>query len=215
MKLIIFDLDGTLIKGRTILFLGREFGFYKEAAKIMESDTRRCLISQRLARLLGGIHIDDFIGVIKKIPLTEGAAETVHRLISMGHRTAIITDGYDVVAEYFKKKLGVDKAVGNRLIIEGSRITGSLEMPLNCSTEEECGYPSVCKKEIMKAMCSEFGIPLSETVAIGDNKIDICMLKEAGIGIAFNPKTKELEDAADVVIKGEDLREVLRYIHAK
>ncbi|MFQ5800520.1 MAG: HAD hydrolase family protein, partial [Candidatus Hydrothermarchaeales archaeon] len=141
--------------------------------------------------------------------------ETVHRLISMGHRTAIITDSYDVAAEYFKEKLGMDKAVGNRLIIEGGRITGSLEMPRNCPTEEKCDYPSVCKKEIMKAMCSEFRIPLSETVAIGDNKIDICMLKEAGVGIAFNPKAKELEDAADVVIKGEDLREVLRYVNSE
>ncbi|MFQ5887672.1 MAG: HAD family hydrolase [Candidatus Hydrothermarchaeales archaeon] len=211
MKLFVFDMDGTLLDGRTILFLGKEFGFYKEALEIIESNTLHYLKSQKLAQLLEGIHIDDFISVVKKIPLTEGAAETMVQLKSLGHKTAIVTDSYDVVAEYFKEKLGMDKAVGIKLIIEEGRITGRIEMPLNCPTKEECNYPSLCKNEVMQDISREFGVPISETVAVGDNLVDICMLQKAGLGIAFNPKVPELEDTADVVIKGKDLRKILKY----
>ncbi len=211
MKLIVFDMDGTLLDGRTILFLGREFGFHKEALEIIESDTFQYIKSQKLARLLKGIHINDLMSVVKKIPLTNGAEETIHQLKSLGYKTAIVTDSYDVVAEYFKEKLGMDKAVGIKLIIDEDRITGRIKMPLNCPTKEECNHPSMCKKSILQDLSREFGIPISKTVAVGDNKVDICMLQEAGLGIAFDPKVSELENAADAVIKRKDLKEILRY----
>jgi phosphoserine phosphatase len=215
MKLFVFDMDGTLLQGRTILFLGREFGFYNEALEMLESDVPKYVTSQKLAGLLEGVSLDDFMEVIKKIPLTVGAEETVETLKSQGHKTAIVTDSYDIVAEHFKIKLGMDRAVGNQLIIGGGRITGRLEMPPNCSAEEECNNPAICKLWIMKAIAEEFEIPISETVAIGDNLVDLRMIEEAGLGIAFDPKVKELEEAADVVIKGNDLREVLRYTSVK
>ncbi len=212
MKLIIFDMDGTLLNGRTILFLAREFGFYEEALEIIKSITPQYLKSQKLAKLLEGIHIDDFMDVIKKIPLTEGATETIVQLRSQGHKTAIVTDSYDVVAEYFREKLGMDKAVGIKLIIKDDRVTGRVEIPKNCPTKEECNQPSICKKMIMQDISSEFGIPISETVAVGDNWVDLCMIQKADLGIAFNPKVPELENAADVVIKEKDLRKILKYI---
>jgi phosphoserine phosphatase len=215
MKLVAFDMDGTLLRGRTILFLAEEFGFYDEAVKIIESDTPKIRKSERLAGKLKGIYIKDFMEVIKKIPLTKGASEAVKELRALGWKTAIITDSYQIVADYFREKLGIDRAAGLKLLMDGERITGRIEMPWICKSRDKCLEPSICKKEILKAFSREFKAHLSETVAIGDNQVDICMVKEAGLGIAFNPKVKELETAADVVIKSDDLREVLKYITLK
>ncbi len=211
MKLFAFDMDGTLLEGRTILYLAKAFGFYDDAVRIIESDIPKKEISQSLAAHLAGVRVEDFIDVVEKIPLMKGASETVSAIRSMGHKTAIITDSYTLAAEHFKRMLGMDDAVGNRLEVLNGKITGELHMPLNCMTPEACNHPSICKKETLKSLCNKYNLKLSGTIAIGDNLVDGCMLKAAGLGIAFDPKDKSLEDQADVVIREKDLREVLKF----
>ncbi|RMF91103.1 MAG: HAD family hydrolase [Methanobacteriota archaeon] len=215
MKLVVFDMDGVLLRGRTILFLAESFGFRHRAVEILGREAPKREITMGLAGLLKGIEVEGFMDVVKGIPLTEGAAETLEALKRDGHRTAIITDSYDLVAEHFRERLGMDRAVGNRLMVEDGRITGGVEMPLNCPSPAGCNSPSICKMEVMKGLAEELGVPLSETIAIGDNAVDICMVKGADLGIAFNPKVPELEEAADVVIRSGDLREILRYTSVK
>jgi phosphoserine phosphatase len=212
MKLAVFDMDGTLLDGRTILFLARKFGFEDEAREILEGEMSSKVRSERLAGFLAGFSVSDFMDVLKKIPLTSGAVETIAELKREGHKTAIVTDSYDIVAEYFRNLLGMDRAVGIKLKVEKGVITGEIEMPLNCPTEEECGHPSICKSQIMKSLAVDFGIPIFETVAVGDNLVDLCMIRDAGMGIAFDPKAVEIAEAADVVIKDKDLQLVLPYI---
>jgi phosphoserine phosphatase len=212
MKLVVFDMDGTLLNGRTILFLAKKFGFYEDAIEALERLDKRSERSKTLARMLKGIDFNEFMEVVKNIPLMKGAENTVNYLRKRGVKTAIVTDSYDVVAEFYRKRLGIDRAIGIRLIIENGLVTGKIEMPLNCRSNEECGHPSICKKQIMRELAADFGIKISDTVAIGDNWVDICMVREAGIGIAFNPKTEELRKDADVVVDDEDLQKVLQYI---
>lgn len=212
MRLIAFDMDGTLLQGRTILYLAREFGFYDDAMRIIESDIPKKEISERLARHLAGITIEDFMRVVAKIPLMKGASKTVAAIQSMGHKTAIITDSYTLAAEHFREMLGIDDVSGNRLEVLDGNITGELHMPLNCMTAEVCHNPSICKKETLKSLSAKHGLTMSQTVAIGDNWVDGCMLKAAGLGIAFNPKVRSLEEVADVVVREKDLKETLKYI---
>jgi phosphoserine phosphatase SerB len=212
MKLIIFDMDGTILRGRTILFLSKEFSFNREARIILESKFSSIKKSIELAHLLKDVPIEDFMGVIKKIPLNKGAAKTMASLKAMGHKTAIVTDSYDIVAEYYKELLGMDRAVGIKLKVLDGRITGEIEAPINCRTDAECGFPSICKKEVMMDLCREFDIPPSLTVAVGDNLVDVCMIQASGLGIAFDPKATEVDRAADVVIRSHDLRDVIKYL---
>jgi HAD superfamily phosphoserine phosphatase-like hydrolase len=149
---------------------------------------------------------------VKGISLMKGACETISELKRRGCKTVIVTDSYDIVAEYFRNMLGMDRAFGIKLIVKDGVVTGKIEMPANCPTPDFCGDPSICKSEILRSLATEYAIPLSETVAVGDNLVDLCMIRDAGLGIAFDPKVPEIVEAADVVIREKDLRLVLRNI---
>ncbi len=212
MKLVVFDMDGTLLEGRTILFLSRALGFEDEAREILAGRYSKKERSRLLAGFLRGVSAAELMDVVRGISLTSGAEETIAELKKLGHKTAIITDSYDIVAEYFRNLLGVDRAFGIKLIVKDGIVTGEIEMPANCQNPDFCGDPSICKSEILRSLAAEYGIPLSETVAVGDNLVDLCMIRDAGLGIAFDPKAPEISEAADVVIREKDLRLVLRNI---
>lgn len=207
-----FDMDGTLLDGRTILFLAEDFGFKGEVQEILASEMPSFERSRHLAAHLKGIRVSDFMKTIEKIPVMKGAEEVIEELKNRGYVTTIITDSYTIVAEYFRKKLGIDRAFGVDLGIKDNVITGDVTLPRNCPLDEECGNPSICKAEILKDLAKSNGIPMSKTVAIGDNRVDTCMIKEAGLGIAFQPKVKDLEEAADIVIENNDLSGILVHI---
>jgi phosphoserine phosphatase len=162
MKLIVFDMDGTLLNGRAILYLAKEFGFYNDAMGLIESNQPKFEISKKLAQFLKDITIHDFMEVIHQIPLMNGAIEAIEAIKKQGYKTAIITDSYDVVADYFKDKLGMNRAYSISLLIKNGIITGDLEMPLNCLSNIDCNHPSICKMEIMKGLSQEYEIPLSD-----------------------------------------------------
>jgi len=212
MKLVAFDLDGTLVNGRSILFLAEELGFHSEAEHLLTASLPGRERARRLASYLKGVPLSEFMRVVGSLPLMPGALETVGALRKAGHRTAIITDSYDLVAEPLRRRLGMDRAVGLRLKVENERLTGEVEVLGGCPSDELCRSPSICKWRVLESMAGEMGLSLSDTVAVGDNLIDLCMIKAAGLGIAFEPKAKEVEEAADAVVRGSDLRGVLKHI---
>jgi len=111
-----------------------------------------------------------------------------------------------------KEKLGFDYTIANELSLENDKISGEIKMPLGWGkAEEQCLKHSVCKLNALIYLSQKTGIPLGRCVAIGDNLSDVCMLKKAGLGIAFNPKHSRVEKAADIVVT-EDLSRILPII---
>ena len=200
-RLIAFDMDGTLIADRFIFRLADRFGFEAELREIMSRNIPEYQKTKSIASLLKGITAEEIIDTFDQIPLSPGVQLTALELKREGHVLAIISDSYTIATERLKKRLGFDYTVANKLVVKGGKITGEVDMPLNWpSNRTGCLKHSVCKLNALVRLSQKAKIPLEKTVAVGDNIADICMLKQAGLGIAFNPKTQAVEQSADITI---------------
>ncbi len=200
-RLIAFDMDETLIADRFIFRLAHRFGFEAELKEIISRNIPEYEKTRSIASLLKEIRVEEIIDTFDQIPLSPGTQLTMLKLKREGHVLAIISDSYTIVAERLKERLGFDYTVANKLVVRDGKITGEVEMPLNWASDRKgCLKHSVCKLNALVSLSEKAKIPLERTVAVGDNIADICMLRQAGLGIAFNPKTQAVEQSADITI---------------
>lgn len=203
-RLIVFDMDGTLIADRFIFRLAHRFGFEAELKGIMAGDIPEHKKTKKVASLLKGIPVEEAIDTFDQIPLSPGVPKTVKELKKEGHLLAIVSDSYTLATERLKERLGFDYALANKLVVKQGKITGEVEMPLNWVNHKKgCLKHSVCKLNALVSLSRKAKVPQERTVAIGDNTADICMLEYAGLGIAFNPKTKAVAQSADITLKDD------------
>ncbi len=203
-RLIVFDMDGTLITERFIFQLARRFGFEDKLKEIMSRRIPEYEKTRVIAALLKGISTEKIVDTFDRIPLSPGAEATVKALKNEGHILAIISDSYTIATERLQKRLGFDYTVANKLMVKGGKATGEVKMPLGWpKNRQNCLKHAICKLNAMFDLSRETRIPLERTVAVGDNIADICMLEAASLGIAFNPKAPEVERSADVTVRGD------------
>ena len=203
-RLIVFDMDGTLIAERFIFQLARRFGFEDKLKEIISRHVPEYEKTRDIAALLKGIRLKEIVDTFDRIPLSPGAEATVAVLKSDGHVLAIISDSYTIATERLQKRLGFDHTVANKLVVKEGKATGEVEMPLSWPKDRQnCLKHAICKLNAMFELSRKTRIPLDMTVAVGDNIADICMLEAASLGIAFNPKAPEVERSADVTVRGD------------
>lgn len=209
-KLVVFDMDNTLLNGRTIFKIAEEKGFMDKLIEIIDSKEEAYRKTIEIAKLLRCMREKEFLKIFRKIPLNKNAEYVVKELKKMGTKIAIVTDSYQIAALDLKERLGIDYVFSNELVVEDGHITGEIMLNNKMLTKkfEECKIHSICKKEVLQKLCKQLGIETKEVIAVGDSSVDICMLKEAGLGIAFNADYG-VREAADASIS--DLSEILKY----
>ena len=211
-KLVMFDMDGTLIQGRGIFIIAEKKGFKDELIKKIRNDSID--FYQRsidIAKLSKGFNKKELLEIFRTIKLQENVEEVITELKKHGIKTAIATDSYKFLADDLKDRLGIDYVFANNLIINGDIITGELKIHNTDLTEDFFSGKiySICKSCALEQLCNELGITLRETIAVGDGKVDIGMIKKAGLGIAFNAPD-DVQKHADIITN--DLRVILDYI---
>jgi len=193
-RLIVLDVDSTLIQDEAIDLLADEAGVAAEVAALTsmamsgEIDFAGSL-AQRVA-LLRDLPVEALERVWERIRLTPGARTFVRTLHRMGMKIAIVSGGFTVFTERLKVDLGLDHAFGNELEIIDGKLTGNLIGP---------PIDRARKASILTEVARFEGIPLDQTVAIGDGANDLDMLAVAGLGIAFNAKPV-VRDAAQTAV---------------
>jgi len=203
-RLVVFDMDGTLTTERFIFQLARRFGFEDKLEEIIARRVPEYEKTRDIASLLKGLSVAKIVDTFDRIPLSPGAETTVAALKADGHVLAIISDSYTIATERLKTRLGFDYTIANELVVKEGKATGEVEMPLNWPDDKKgCLKHAICKLNAMFDLSRKTKVPLERTVAVGDNIADICMLEQAGLGIAFNPKTLAVERSADAIVKGD------------
>ncbi len=203
-RLVVFDMDGTLTAERFIFQLARRFGFEAKLKEIMSRRVPEYKKTRDIASLLKGLSVAEIVDTFDQIPLSPGAETMVEALKKDGHILAIISDSYTIATEQLKERLGFDYTIANKLVVKGGKATGEVEMPLSWPDDKKgCLKHAICKLNAMSSLSLKTKIPLERTVAVGDNIADICMLEQADLGIAFNPKARAVERSADVTVRGD------------
>lgn len=211
-KIAFFDMDGVLLDGRFVFDFAKKHGFLENVENISVEDSDTFVKTKKIALLLKGFSLKQVFEVVGKIPLMPNAKLVVKALKKKGYAVGVITDSYDVVAEKIRQKLGLDFSIANRLEIRDGIVTGEVQIPsLFLQFGDGCKKHAVCKSNALKKIAIEGGVELKDTVAVGDNLADVCMVEIAGKGIAFMPKTDLLSKAAKIVINKKDLQYVLKY----
>jgi phosphoserine phosphatase SerB len=213
-KMAVFDMDNTLLQGRFIEAAAQEFGFRDELRNIVSHQLEPYLAAKENAQLLKGRNIAEILAVVSRIPLTPFAHEVVAKLKERGYLVGIITDSYDCVVTHVKNELGADFSLAYELEFSESIATGEVKIP-SFFLKNDGGFCShtLCKSNALQHAARESGIELRNTIVVGDSENDVCMVRLAGVGVAFCSSSAMLNLVADKHIQRQTLRPVLEIAH--
>ncbi|MCK5659934.1 MAG: phosphoserine phosphatase SerB [Methanosarcinales archaeon] len=207
-KLIVFDMDSTLIDAETIDELARAAGVVEKVSDITnramcgELDYGKALAER--AALLKGLSLDAATQASDAMPWMEGAHELVGHAKKLGYKTAMISGGFTISADRVGRELGMDHIMSNELEVVDGVLTGNVGGPLTMQDGKANAFVEIAKNE---------GVLPEDCIVIGDGANDICLFKKAGFGIAFNAKPI-LKEHADASIDGKDLQKIIPLIDA-
>ncbi len=214
-KLAVFDMDGTLIKGRLINILSKRHNTIREVKKI-QSDGSLFGYQKtiKIAKLLSGMPAEDIESSVDALPLMKNSRYIISALKKKGYIIGIITDSYDIAAIRLLKRLDLDFFAANTLEVKEGRITGNVIPPLGWEKINCHCKISVCKKFHLQLFTKKYGVSPQNTIAIGDTCNDLCMLQYAGIGVGFMPKDNHIKKFNNIINK-PDLSKILEYVPNK
>ncbi|MEC3915238.1 phosphoserine phosphatase SerB [Nocardia sp. CDC160] len=192
-RLIVFDVDSTLIQGEVIEMLAAHAGVEDEVRQVTEAAMRGEIdfsesLRQRVATL-AGLDASVIDEVAEQIELTPGARTTIRTLRRLGFRCGVVSGGFRQVIEPLAHELELDFVQANTLEIRDGKLTGAVVGEI---------VDRAAKAVALRRFAAETGVAMEQTVAVGDGANDIDMLNAAGLGIAFNakPALREVADAA-------------------
>ena len=209
-KMMVFDMDNTLLESSFIMTAAEEFNFRDELIKIVTEYTNSFTRTKSIARLMKGRSFDEILGVVDKIKIIDDAAIVIRELKKKGYICGIISDSYDVVTNHVKNKLKLDFSIANELEFSKSIATGEVKVPsaFMKNKHSKCNH-DFCKSNVLFQLAEKYSIDIKNTIAIGDSENDICLIKESGIGIAFCSHNNYLNLVADRIISEKSFVQIL------
>ncbi|WP_338101888.1 phosphoserine phosphatase SerB [Methanolapillus millepedarum] len=202
-KLVVFDMDSTLIDAEVIDELANAAGAAAEVSKItrlaMNGEMDYTESFQKRVAFLKGLSYEKAMDAVSKIQIMPGAPELIDFIHSTGSKTAMITCGFNLVADRVERELNLDYVFSNELVVKDGLLTGEATGLLRTTNSKE---------KVFEKIVEEHGFRFSECVVVGDGANDICLFKRAGYSIAFNAKPT-VQKHANIAVAEKDLRCVI------
>ncbi|WP_269854539.1 phosphoserine phosphatase SerB [Streptomyces sp. RPT161] len=202
-RLVVMDVDSTVIQDEVIELFAAHAGCEEQVAEVTTAAMRGELdftesLHARVA-LLEGLDASVVDKVRAEVRLTPGARTLIRTLKLLGYQVGIVSGGFTQVTDELKERLGLDFAAANTLEIVDGKLTGRV----TGEVVDRAG-----KARLLRRFATEAGVPLAQTVAVGDGANDLDMLNAAGLGVAFNAKPV-VRQAADTAVNVPFLDTVL------
>jgi phosphoserine phosphatase len=203
MRLIMMDVDSTLLQDEAIELLAAEAGCAGEVAELTAAAMRGEVefaqsLRERVA-LLAGLEVAVIDKVLRGLRLAPGARTLIRTLKRLGYRCGVVSGGFTQFTDWLTAELGLDYAAANTLEVADGRLTGRV-------AGEIVDRPG--KERALRQFAAAAGVPLSQSVAVGDGANDLDMIAAAGLGIAFNAKPV-VRSAADTSVSVPNLDAIL------
>ena len=193
-RMVVMDIDSTLIEEEVINLLAREAGVEDRVSELthmaMSGEIEFEKSLKERVSLLKGLDTEALARVGEKITLTRGARTFIRTLKRMGMVTAIVSAGFTRFTDALAADLGIDYSLSNTLEVVDGRLTGELAGEIVDAEK---------KAQFLRTTAEAEGISTSQVVAVGDGANDLDMLAAAGLGIAFNARPV-VQKAADTAI---------------
>ncbi|MGI9155839.1 MAG: phosphoserine phosphatase SerB [Marmoricola sp.] len=193
-RLVVMDVDSTLIQGEVIEMLAGRAGCEAEVARVTDAAMRGELDFETSLRervgLLAGLEATALDSVYDEILLAPGARTLVRTLKRLGYRFAMVSGGFTQITDRIAADLGIDFSAANELEVVDGRLTGRIVG----AVVDRAG-----KADALRRFARQAGISEVATIAIGDGANDLDMLSAAGLGIAFNAKPM-VQEAAQAAV---------------
>lgn len=207
-RLIVLDVDSTLITSEVIELIAARAGTEREVAAVTEAAMRGEIdfaesLRQRVATL-AGVPDTVFADVLAEVAFTPGAANLISTLQADGWTAALVSGGFAEIVGPLAERIGITRYRANRLETADAVLTGRTIGPV---------IDAAAKATALLEYCSELGIDASDAVAVGDGANDLEMMAVAGLGVAFNAKPI-VQERADVAVNEPRLDAVLDVIAA-
>lgn len=204
-KLLVADLESTVIRNEMLEELAERVGRRTEVEEITaramngELDFRAAL-DERVA-LLAELPDSVLRECLESIRIDPGARLLVATSIAHGVRTALVSGGFLVFAEWVRDRIGFHEAHANRLDVVDGKLTGRVVQPV---------LDRAAKVRILESLCAKLGVEVAESCTVGDGANDLAMLERAGLGVAYHAKPVVAEAARWRIDHG-DLSTLLYY----
>ncbi|MFQ5975375.1 MAG: phosphoserine phosphatase SerB [Candidatus Hydrothermarchaeales archaeon] len=205
-RLVVFDMDSTIVDLEIIDELAKAGGVEKEVSKItkeaMSGNLDFKVALKDRVKLLEGQSTDILEDIANNLVFTRGTEELLSTLKTMGYKTALISGGFTYFTDRVKERLNFDYAFANRLMIKDGKLTGEVAEPV---------IDAEAKGEIINDLARKENISTENIVAVGDGANDQIMIKNAGLGVAFNAK-ELLKKVSDGSLSKDNIMGLLNII---